>query len=71
MSFETGTATAAEIYRHLLDVQDRLSELVADDRLTLERDAEQTHGTARRAVARVNEQLEEARQILAWLETTE
>ncbi|MFJ6004057.1 hypothetical protein [Arthrobacter sp. NPDC092385] len=71
MSFDTKTANAADIYRHLLDVQDRLSELVAEDRLTLERSAEQTHGTARRAVARVNQQLEEARQILAWMETSD
>lgn len=63
------TATADEIYRHLLDVQDRLSELVSDDRLTLERDAEQTHGTARRAVEQVNSHLDAARQILAQLET--
>lgn len=63
------TATAADIYRHLLDVQDRLNELISEDRLTLERDAEQTHGTARRAVEQVNTHLDEARQILAWIET--
>jgi len=71
MSFEVETASASDVYRLMLDVQDRLSELVAEDRLRLERNAEQTHGTARRAVARVNEHLEEARQVLAWLETAE
>ncbi|WP_139007400.1 hypothetical protein [Arthrobacter crystallopoietes] len=63
------TASAADIYRHLLDVQDRLNELVSEDRLTLERDAEQTHGTAQRAVEQINSHLDEARQILAWIET--
>lgn len=67
MSVET--ATADELYRLLLDVQDRLGELVADDRLTLERDAEQTHGTARNAVAVVVHHLDAARQVLARLET--
>lgn len=62
-------ATADQIYRHLLDVQDRLLELAADDRLTLERDAEQLHGTARRAVEQANGHLDQARQILARLET--
>jgi hypothetical protein len=33
-------ATADELYRLLLDVQDQLNELLADDRLTLARDAE-------------------------------
>lgn len=69
MSVET--ATADELYRLLLDVQDRLTELVADDRLTLERDAEQTHGTARNAVGVVLEHLDAARQVLALLETRE
>jgi hypothetical protein len=63
------TASADDIYRLLLDVQDRLIELVADDRLTLERDAEQTHGTARRAVELAVDHLDAARQILARLET--
>jgi hypothetical protein len=63
------TATASDIYRHLLDVQDRLLEMVAEDRLTLEQNAEQTHGTAQHAVELVNHHLDEARQILAWLET--
>ncbi|MFT4470807.1 hypothetical protein ACMX2H_12950 [Arthrobacter sulfonylureivorans] len=63
------TATADQIYRHLLDVQDRLSELTSDDKLTLERDAEQAYGTARRAVEQVNGHLDQARQILARLET--
>lgn len=39
-------ATADDLYRLLLDVQDQLHELLADDRLTLQRDAEQVHGTA-------------------------
>ena len=69
MSVET--ATADELYRLLLDVQDRLTELVADDRLTLERDAEQTHGTALNAVGVVLEHLDAARQVLAVLETRE
>lgn len=67
MSIET--ATADELYRLLLDVQDRLGELVADERLTLERDAEQTYGTARQAVGQVLHHLDEARQVLARLET--
>lgn len=63
------TATADELYRLLLDVQDRLVELVADDLLTLERDAEQVHGTARNAVGVVVHHLDAARQVLAVLET--
>ncbi|MGX5718362.1 hypothetical protein [Arthrobacter sp. MAHUQ-56] len=62
-------ADASDIYRWLLEVQDRLGELVAEDRLTLERDAEQTHGTARRAVDEVVQHLDAARQVLAVLET--
>lgn len=69
MSAEVETATADDIYRLLLAVQDRLTELVADDRLTLARDAEQTHGTARAAVGVVVHHLDEARQVLAVLET--
>jgi hypothetical protein len=53
----------------LLDVQDQLNGLVAEDRLTLARDAEQEYGTARRAVGQAVRHLDEARQILAWLET--
>ena len=63
------TATADELYRLLLDVQDRLVELVADNRLTLARDAEQAHGTARNAVGVVVHHLDAARQVLAVLET--
>lgn len=63
------TATADELYRLLLDVQDRLQELAGDDRLTLARDAEQVHGTARRAVGQAVEHLDAARQILSRLET--
>ncbi|MGY3382104.1 hypothetical protein ACVWYS_004127 [Arthrobacter sp. TE12231] len=63
------TATADDIYRLLLDVQDRLGELVAEGRLTLERDAEQTHGTARNAVRVAVHHLDAARQVLAVLET--
>ena len=65
------TATADELYRLLLDVQDQLNELVAEDRLTLARDAEQTHGTVRRAVDEVVHHLDAARQVLAVLETRE
>lgn len=39
--------------------------------LTLERDAEQVHGTARRAVDDVMHHLDAARQVLAVLETRE
>ena len=69
MSAGLETATADDIYQLLLAVQDRLHELVADDRLTLAREAEQVHGTARNAVGVVGHHLEEARQVLAWLET--
>ncbi|MDQ1058388.1 hypothetical protein QFZ23_002289 [Arthrobacter globiformis] len=64
-------ATADELYRLLLDVQDQLNELVADDRLKLARDAEQLHGTARNAVGLVVHNLDVARQMLAVLETTD
>ncbi|MET3937160.1 hypothetical protein [Arthrobacter sp. OAP107] len=64
-------ATADQLYRLLLDVQDQLNELLADDRLTLAREAEQTHGTARKAVGVVLEHLDAARQVLAVLETAE
>jgi hypothetical protein len=66
---EIETATASGIYRALLDMQDRLLELAAEDRLTLEPNAQPAHGTARSAVDEVNSHLEQARQILAWLET--
>ena len=69
MSAGLETASADELYRLLLEVQDRLTELVADDRLTLERDAEQVHGTARNAVGVVVQHLDAARQVLAVLET--
>jgi hypothetical protein len=64
-------ATADELYRLLLDVQDQLNELLAEDRLTLARDAEQTHGTARKAVGVALEHLDAARQVLAMLETAD
>jgi hypothetical protein len=64
-------ATADELYRLLLDVQDQLNELLADDRLTLARDAEQTHGTAQEAVGVVLEHLDAAQQVLAVLETAD
>jgi hypothetical protein len=64
-------ATADELYRLLLDVQDQLSELLADDRLTLARDAEQPHGTAQEAVGAALEHLDAARQVLAVLETAD
>jgi hypothetical protein len=63
------TATADELYRLLLDVQDRLGYLIEDDLLTLARDAEQVHGTARSAVGVVVHHLDVARQVLAVLET--
>lgn len=63
------TASAGELYRLLLDVQDRLGELAAEGRLMLERDAEQVHGTARNAVGVVVHHLDAARQVLAVLET--
>jgi hypothetical protein len=63
------TASADDLYRLLLAVQDQLNELVAEDRLTLARDAEQIHGTARNAVGQAVEHLDGARQILSRLET--
>jgi hypothetical protein len=63
------TATADELYRLLLDVQDRLGYLIEDDLLALARDAEQAHGTARNAVGVVVHHLDAARQVLAVLET--
>jgi hypothetical protein len=70
MSAGLETATADDLYRLLLEVQDRLTELVADDdRLTLARDAEQAYGTARNAVGQVVHHLDAARQVLAVLET--
>ena len=64
-------ATTDELYRLLLDVQDQLNELLADDRLTLVRDAQQLHGTSRRAVGVALEHLDAARQVLAVLETAD
>ena len=63
-------ATADELHRLLADVQDQLNELMADDRLTLAKDAEQ-HGTASDAVNVVLEHLATARQVLSVLETTD
>lgn len=63
-------ATADDLHRLLGDVQDQLNELVADDRLTLAKDAEQ-HGTARNAVNVVLEHLDAARQVLSRLETSD
>lgn len=63
------TATAQDIYRHLLDVEDRLAALLAEDRLTLERDSEQVHGTARNAVHVALGHIDAARQMLSLLET--
>jgi hypothetical protein len=63
------TATADELYRLLLAVQDRLGELVAEGRLTLQRDAEQVYGTARNAAGVAAVHLDTARQVLAVLET--
>ncbi|WP_018762462.1 hypothetical protein [Arthrobacter sp. 135MFCol5.1] len=62
-------ATEGELYPLLPDVQDRLTDLAADDRLAPERDAEQTYGPARRPVNEAVEHLDAARQILAALET--
>lgn len=63
------TATADQLYRLLLDIQDRLGYLLEDDLLTLERDAEQVHGTAKNAVGVVVHHLDAARQVLAVLDT--
>ena len=63
------TATADELYRLLLDIQDRLGELLRDDRLTLMRDAEQIYGSARNAAGVVAHHLDEARRVLVVLET--
>ncbi|MGY2747684.1 hypothetical protein [Arthrobacter sp. UYCu723] len=62
-------AEIQKLYRLLLDVQDRLGYLAEDDLLTLARDAEQVHGTARNAVGVVVHHLDAARQVLAVLET--
>jgi hypothetical protein len=63
------TATADQLYSLLLAVQDQLTELLAEDRLALERDAEQVHGTAKNAVGVVVHHLDAARQVLSVLET--
>lgn len=63
------TATADQLYTLLLAVQDQLTGLLAEGRLTLERDAEQVHGTAKNAVGVVLGHLDQARQVLAVLET--
>lgn len=63
------SATAGDLYRLSLDVQDRLGELVRDDRLTLTRDSEQIYGAARNAAGAVAHHLDEARQVLAVLGT--
>ncbi|MDI2035934.1 hypothetical protein [Paenarthrobacter nitroguajacolicus] len=60
---------ALELYRLLLDVQDGLGYLMVDDLLTLARDVEQLHGTARNAVGVVVHHLDAAGQVLAVLET--
>jgi hypothetical protein len=65
------TATADEIYMLLLAAQDRLMELVNAERLTLAQDAEQMHGNARNAVAQAVVYIDQARQVLAELETRE
>ena len=44
------TATASDIYRALVDMQDRLMESAAEDHITLQRHLGQKHGTAGRAV---------------------
>ena len=64
-------ATAGELNRLLLDIQEQLNELLADDRLTLARDAEQAHGTARKAVDVALEHLDAARKVLAALDTAD
>ena len=64
-------ATADDLNRLFLDVQDQLNELMADDRLTLARDAEQTHGTAQKAVDVALQHLDAARQVLAVLDTAD
>jgi hypothetical protein len=64
-------ATADDLNRLLLDVQDQLNELMADDRLTLARDAEQTHGTAQKPVDVALQHLDAARQVLAVLDTAD
>jgi hypothetical protein len=63
-------ATADDLHRLLVDIQDQLNELMADERLTLAKDAEQ-HGTARNAVNVVLEHLDAARQVLSVLETSD
>jgi hypothetical protein len=63
-------ATADDLHRLLVDIQDQLNELMADERLTLAQDAEQ-HGTARNAVNVVLEHLDAARQVLSVLETSD
>jgi hypothetical protein len=62
------TATASDIYRALVDIQDRLMELAAGDRITLQRHLGQKYGTAGRAVELASDYLDEARQIIAGLE---
>jgi hypothetical protein len=67
---EIDTASTEDIYRLLLEIQDRVAELLGENRIKLAPNGEEAHGSERNAVSAVLDHLEAARQVLALLETT-
>jgi hypothetical protein len=67
---DIAAASTDDIYRLLLEIQDRVAELLGENRIKLAPNAEAAHGSERNAVSAVLDHLEAARQVLAALETT-
>jgi hypothetical protein len=63
-------ASTGDIYRWLLEIQDRVAELLGENRIKLESTAESAYRSERNAVSVVLDHLEAAMQVLAVLETT-